>query len=48
MTLGILGIGGHAKSVYDIIKKKKFYLFDKNKKNFSINNKKFKIVGNNK
>ena len=31
MKLAILGTGGHAKSVYDIIKKK-IYFFDKNKK----------------
>ena len=44
MTLGILGAGGHAKSIYDIIKKKKsIYFFDKYKKYLIINNKKFTI-----
>ena len=33
MTLAILGAGGHAKSVYDIVKRKKIYFFDE-KKNF--------------
>ena len=46
MTLAILGTGGHAKSVFDIVKKKKIYFFDKDKKEFHINNKKFKIIGN--
>ena len=33
MTLAILGSGGHAKSIYDIVKKKrKIYFFDKKKK----------------
>ena len=45
MKLAILGTGGHAKSVYDIIKKKKIYFFDKNKKTFKIGDKKF-IVNN--
>tara|TARA_Y100001970_G_scaffold100676_1_gene126457 strand:+ start:782 stop:1405 length:624 start_codon:yes stop_codon:yes gene_type:complete len=45
MTLAILGTGGHAKSVYDIIKKQKIYFFDKKKKTFKIGNKKF-IVNN--
>ena len=33
MTFAILGTGGHAKSVYDIVKKKKF-IFLINKINF--------------
>ena len=45
MVLAIFGTGGHAKSVYDIVKKKKVYFFDKTKKNFNINNKKFKVIG---
>ena len=46
MTLAILGTGGHAKSVYDIVKKRKIYFFDKIKKTFKVNNKKFKVIGN--
>lgn len=46
MTLAILGTGGHAKSVFDIIKnKKKIYFFDKKQKTFRVGNKKF-IVKN--
>ena len=46
MTLAILGTGGHAKSVYDIIKNKtKICFFDKEKKFFKVNKKKF-IVQN--
>jgi sugar O-acyltransferase (sialic acid O-acetyltransferase NeuD family) len=45
MTLAILGTGGHAKSVYDIIKKQKIHFFDKKKKTFKIGDKKF-IVNN--
>ena len=33
MTLAIWGTGGHAKSIYDIVKTKKIYFFDKEKKN---------------
>ena len=44
MTLGILGTGGHARSIYDIIKKKKIiYFFDKNKTLFTAGNKRFKV-----
>ncbi len=46
MTLAIFGTGGHAKSVYDIVKKKKIYFFDRERKIFKVNNKKFKIIGN--
>ena len=46
MTLAILCTGGHAKSIYDIVKKKNIYFFDKKKKFFKINNKKFKVMGN--
>ena len=46
MTLAIIGTGGHAKSVYDIIKnRKKIYFFDQKKKIFKISSKKF-IVKN--
>ena len=48
MTLAIFGTGGHAKSVYDIVKNKKIYFFDKSKKILKINNKKFKVIGNHK
>ena len=46
MTLAIFGTGGHAKSIYDIVKKKKIYFFDKDQKKFKINNKIFKVIGN--
>ena len=45
MTLAFFGTGGHAKSVYDIVKKKKIYFFDKNKKILHVNKKKFKVIG---
>ena len=48
MKLAIFGTGGHAKSVYDIVKNKKIYFFDKNKKILEINKKKFKVIGNHK
>ena len=32
MTLAILGAGGHAKSVYDIVKKRKKFIFLMKKK----------------
>tara|TARA_B100000795_G_C22778556_1_gene431169 strand:- start:21 stop:647 length:627 start_codon:yes stop_codon:yes gene_type:complete len=42
MTFAILGTGGHAKSVYDIVKnKKKIYFFDKQNKFFKFNDRKF-------
>jgi sugar O-acyltransferase (sialic acid O-acetyltransferase NeuD family) len=45
MTLGIIGTGGHAKSLYDIVKKKtKIYFFDKSKKVFYVGNKKFTVI----
>ena len=44
MTLGILGAGGHARSIYDIIKKKKIiYFFDKDKTLFMAGKKRFKV-----
>jgi sugar O-acyltransferase (sialic acid O-acetyltransferase NeuD family) len=46
MTLAIWGTGGHAKSIYYIVKKKNIYFFDKNKKKFLVNNKIFKVIGN--
>lgn len=46
MTLAILGVGGHAKSIYDIVKKKKIYFFDKTKKKFKVGDKTFKVIGN--
>ena len=45
MTLAILG-GGHARSIYDIIKNKKVIFFDRNKKKFRLKNKVFKVTGN--
>ena len=45
MKLAFLGTGGHAKSVYDIVKKKNILFFDKKKKFFKINNKVFKVNG---
>ena len=45
MTLGIIGTGGHAKSLYDIVKKKtKIYFFDKSKKIFHVGNKKYTVI----
>ena len=41
MTLAILGSGGHAKSIYDIVKNKNIYFFDKKKKFLKIGDKKF-------
>lgn len=46
MTLAIFGTGGHAKSVYDIVKRKKIYFFDKSKKKFQISNQTFEVNGN--
>ena len=46
MTLAILGTGGHARSIYDIIKNKKVIFFDRNKKKFRLKNKVFKVTGN--
>ena len=44
MTLAILGAGGHAKSIYDIIKnKKRIYFYDKKKILFRVGNKEFKV-----
>lgn len=45
MTLAIIGTGGHTKSIYDIVKKKKIYFFDNFKKNFKIDNKVHKVIG---
>ena len=44
MKLAFLGTGGHAKSVYDIVKKKNILFFDKEKKIFKINNEVFKVI----
>lgn len=44
MTFAILGTGGHAKSIYDIVKNKKnIYFFDKKNKQFIVDNKKFTV-----
>lgn len=45
MTLAILGTGGHAKSIYDIIKKRNIYFFDKKKKYFKVGKKNFRVIG---
>ena len=45
MSLAILGTGGHAKSIYDIVKNKKVYFFDKVKKKFKVGNKIFDVIG---
>lgn len=45
MTLAILGAGGHAKSIFDIIKNKRVYFFDKSKKKFKVGNKIFNVIG---
>ncbi len=42
MTLAIIGTGGHAKSIYDIVKTKtKIYFFDQKNKSFKVGAKKF-------
>ena len=48
MTLAILGTGGHAKSIFDIVKKKKIYFFDKVRKKFKVGNKTFDVIGDKK
>ena len=48
MTLAILGTGGHAKSIYDIVKKRNIYFFDQKKKIFKVNNKLFKVISDQK
>ena len=49
MTLAILGTGGHAKSIFDIVKnKKKIFFFDKQKKFLKLYKKKFIAIGDNK
>ena len=45
MKFAFMGTGGHARSVYDIVKKKSIIFFDKEKKNFRVNNKVFKVIG---
>ena len=45
MTIAIFGTGGHAKSIYDIVKRKKIYFFDNSKKKFEISNKTFEVIG---
>ena len=44
MKLAFLGTGGHARSVYDIAKKKNVIFFDKIKREFKVNNKIFKVT----
>ena len=46
MTLAILCTGGHAKSIYDIVKNKKVFFFDQKKFFFKVNNKNYKVMGN--
>ena len=47
MTLAILGTGGHAKSIYDIVKTKtKIYFFDQKNKSFKVGAKKFIVKSN--
>lgn len=45
MKLAIIGAGGHAKSVIDIVKGKNFFLFDDKKKFLEIDNSKIKVSG---
>ena len=46
MTLAIYGTGGNAKSIFDIVKKKKTLFFDQKKNTFfKVNKKIFKIIG---
>ena len=44
MTIAFVGTGGHAKSVYDLVKKKKILFFDRKKKKFIVNNKVFNVI----
>ena len=46
MTLALFGAGGHAKSVYDLVKKNKIYLFDEKKKFFQVDKKILNVIGN--
>jgi len=47
MTLAILGTGGHAKSIYDILKtRKKISFFDQRKKSFEVGDKIFTVKSN--
>ena len=49
MTLAIYGTGGHAKSIFDIVKKKKTLFFDQKENTFfKVNKKIFKIIGDHK
>jgi len=48
MTLAILGTGGHTKSIFDIVKKKKIYFFDKFRKKFKVGNKTFDVISDEK
>ena len=44
MTLAILGTGGHAKSIFDIVKNQKnIYFFDKEINLFNVGNNKHNI-----
>ena len=45
MKMAIFGAGGHAKSVFDIIKNTNFILFDEKKKFLKIDHKKIKVSG---
>ena len=44
MTLGIIGTGGHAKSLYDIVKKKLKFIFLIKVKIFHVGNKKYTVI----
>ena len=44
MTIAFVGTGGHAKTVYDLVKKKKILFFDRKKKKFIVNNKVFNVI----
>ena len=48
MKFAILGTGGHAKSIYDIVKKDKNIFFDKSKKKFKVGNRFFDVMGDHK
>ena len=43
MTLAILGTGGHAKSIFDIVKKNCIFLIKQKK--FKVGNRTFNVMG---
>ena len=45
MVLAIYGTGGHAKSIYNLVKRNKKFIFLMRKKFFKVANKKFIVRG---